>query len=26
VQFFKEQKVWSTKMDEAQKKLLALNP
>ncbi len=26
VQFYKEQKVWSTKMDEAQKKLLALNP
>jgi uncharacterized protein len=26
VQFYKEQKVWSAKMDEAQKKLLALNP
>jgi TRAP transporter TAXI family solute receptor len=25
-QFYKEQKVWSGKMDEAQKKLLALNP
>ena len=26
VQFYKEQKIWSAKMDEAQKKLLALNP
>lgn len=26
VQFYKEKKVWSAKMDEAQKKLLALNP
>jgi uncharacterized protein len=26
VQFYKEQKVWSTKMDDAQQKLLALNP
>ena len=26
IQFYKEQKVWSPKMDEAQKKLLALNP
>ncbi len=26
VQFYKEQKVWSAKMDEAQKKLLAMNP
>jgi hypothetical protein len=26
VQFYKEQKIWSPKMDEAQKKLLALNP
>jgi TRAP transporter TAXI family solute receptor len=26
VQFYKEQKLWSAKTDEAQKKLLALNP
>jgi len=26
VQFYKEHKVWSAKMDETQKKLLALNP
>jgi hypothetical protein len=26
VQFYKDQKVWSPNMDEAQKKLLALNP
>lgn len=26
VQFYKEQKLWSAKMDEAQKKLLAMNP
>ena len=26
VQFYKDQKVWSASMDEAQKKLLALNP
>ena len=26
VQFYKDQKVWSANMDEAQKKLLALNP
>jgi TRAP transporter TAXI family solute receptor len=26
VQFYKEQKLWSGKMDDAQKKLLALNP
>ena len=26
VQFYKERGVWSTKMDEAQRKLLALNP
>ena len=26
VQFYKEQKIWPAKMDEAQKKLLALNP
>lgn len=26
VQFYKEQKLWSAKMDEAQKKLLAVNP
>jgi uncharacterized protein len=26
IQFYKEQKIWSPKMDEAQKKLLALNP
>jgi uncharacterized protein len=26
MQFYKEQKVWSPKMDEVQKKLLALNP
>ena len=26
VQFFKEQKIWPAKMDEVQKKLLALNP
>jgi hypothetical protein len=26
MQFYKEQKLWSAKMDEAQKKLLALNP
>ena len=26
VQFYKEQKIWPTKMDEVQKKLLALNP
>jgi len=26
IQFYKEQKLWSAKMDEAQKKLLALNP
>jgi TRAP transporter TAXI family solute receptor len=26
VQFYKEQKLWSAKADEAQKKLLALNP
>jgi uncharacterized protein len=25
-QFYKDQKIWSAKMDEAQKKLLALNP
>jgi TRAP transporter TAXI family solute receptor len=26
ISFYKEQKLWSTKMDEVQKKLLALNP
>jgi uncharacterized protein len=26
ISFYKEQKVWSSKMDEVQKKLLALNP
>ena len=26
ISFYREQKLWSTKMDEAQKKLLALNP
>ena len=26
VQFYKEQKLWSAKTDDAQKKLLALNP
>src|ERR671922_1058637 len=26
ISFYKEQKLWSSKMDEAQKKLLALNP
>jgi TRAP-type uncharacterized transport system substrate-binding protein len=26
VQFYKERGLWSTKMDEAQRKLLALNP
>ena len=26
VRFFKEQKIWSAKMDEVQKKLLAINP
>jgi hypothetical protein len=26
MQFYKEQKLWSAKRDEAQKKLLALNP
>jgi uncharacterized protein len=26
ISFYKEQKLWSAKMDEAQKKLLALNP
>lgn len=26
IAFYKEQKLWSSKMDEAQKKLLALNP
>jgi hypothetical protein len=26
VQFYKDQRVWSANMDEAQKKLLALNP
>jgi TRAP-type uncharacterized transport system substrate-binding protein len=26
VQFYKEQKTWSAKMDESQKKLLAMNP
>ena len=26
VQFYKDQKLWSAKMDEAQKRLLALNP
>ncbi len=26
VQFYKEQKTWSAKMDEAQRKLLAMNP
>ena len=26
ISFYKEQKVWSAKMDEVQKKLLALNP
>ena len=26
MQFYKEQKLWSAKLDEAQKKLLALNP
>jgi hypothetical protein len=26
VQFYKEKGVWSAKMDEAQKKLLTLNP
>jgi hypothetical protein len=25
ISFYKEQKLWSAKMDEAQKKLLALN-
>ena len=26
ISFYKEQKLWSPKMDEVQKKLLALNP
>jgi TRAP-type uncharacterized transport system substrate-binding protein len=26
ISFYKEQKLWSSKMDEAQKRLLALNP
>jgi len=26
IQFFKERGVWSARMDEAQKKLLAMNP
>ena len=26
VQFYKERKVWPTKMDDLQKKMLAMNP